>query len=61
MSTETVDQYYPGLEGVIASETAICNLEGKQGNGGLEYRGYAIEDLAGAVSLRGDSFSAASR
>src|SRR3982750_1020892 len=50
MSTAAVDQYYPGLEGVIACESAICNLEGKQGAGGLEYRGYSIEDLAGAVS-----------
>ena len=50
MSTAAEDQYYPGLEGVIASETAICNLEGKQGSGGLEYRGYAIEDLAGHVT-----------
>jgi citrate synthase len=44
------EPYYPGLEGVIASETAICNLEGTEGAGGLEYRGYPIEDLAGAVS-----------
>jgi 2-methylcitrate synthase/citrate synthase II len=50
MSTASVDQYYPGLEGVIASETAIANVEGKQGDGGLEYRGYQIEDLAGQVS-----------
>jgi citrate synthase len=56
MSTEQVDHYYPGLEGVIAGETAICNLEGKQGNGGLEYRGYAIEDLAGAVSYEETAF-----
>ena len=49
MSTDAVETYYPGLEGVIAAETAICNLEGKHGSGGLEYRGYAIEDLAGAV------------
>jgi citrate synthase len=56
MSTEPVDQYYPGLEGVIASETAICNLEGKHGAGGLEYRGYAIEDLAGAVSYEETAF-----
>ncbi len=50
MSTAPVDQYYPGLEGVIASETAISNVEGKQGAGGLEYRGYQIEDLAAGVS-----------
>jgi citrate synthase len=56
MSTVPVEQYYPGLEGVIANETAICNLEGKQGSGGLEYRGYAIEDLAGAVSYEETAF-----
>ncbi len=50
MSTAPTDVLYPGLEGVIACETAICNLEGKQGAGGLEYRGYTIEDLAGKVS-----------
>lgn len=56
MSSESVDQYFPGLEGVIASETAIANLEGKQGDGGLEYRGYRIEDLAGAVSYEETAF-----
>ena len=50
MSTASAEQYYPGLEGVIANETAISNVEGKQGNGGLEYRGYTIEDLAAGVS-----------
>ena len=50
MSTASNDQYYPGLEGVIANETAISNVEGKQGDGGLEYRGYQIEDLAAGVS-----------
>ncbi|MCS7014903.1 MAG: citrate/2-methylcitrate synthase [Gemmatales bacterium] len=33
--------YAPGLEGVIAGETAISTVEG-----GLRYRGYAITDLA---------------
>jgi 2-methylcitrate synthase/citrate synthase II len=50
MSTESVDTYHPGLEGVISNETAIANIEGKGGDGGLEYRGYRIEDLAGVVS-----------
>ncbi len=36
------DQYcFPSLEGVIVGETAIATIEG-----GLQYRGYAIEDLA---------------
>ena len=50
MSTASEDRYYPGLEGVIANETAISNVEGKHGAGGLEYRGYQIEDLAEGVS-----------
>jgi 2-methylcitrate synthase/citrate synthase II len=33
--------YYPGLEGVIAGETAISTIEG-----GLRYRGYPVEQLA---------------
>jgi 2-methylcitrate synthase/citrate synthase II len=33
--------YSPGLEGVIAGETAISTV-----TGGLSYRGYSIEDLA---------------
>ena len=33
--------YSPGLEGVIAGETAICTVEG-----GLSYRGYSVGDLA---------------
>jgi citrate synthase len=35
------EAYHPGLEGVIAGETAISTVDG-----GLSYRGYAIEDLA---------------
>jgi citrate synthase len=33
--------YSPGLEGVIAGETAISTIEG-----GLRYRGYPVEELA---------------
>jgi|SRR5579864_844695 len=51
MSNENGDDYRPGLEGVVSNESAICNLEGKEGSGGLEYRGYRIEDLAGKVSF----------
>jgi citrate synthase len=50
MSTESSGPYYPGLEGVVSNETAIANIEGKDGDGGLEYRGYRIEELAGRVS-----------
>src|SRR5260370_23787571 len=35
------EQYFPGLEGVIAGETAISTI-----TGGLSYRGYSIADLA---------------
>jgi citrate synthase len=37
----TAPAFSPGLEGVIAGETAICTVEG-----GLSYRGYAVGDLA---------------
>ncbi len=37
----TTPSYSPGLEGVIAGETAICTVEG-----GLSYRGYSVGDLA---------------
>ncbi len=40
MTTES-PEYSPGLEGVIAGETAISTVAG-----GLRYRGYAIEELA---------------
>jgi 2-methylcitrate synthase/citrate synthase II len=56
MSGASSEQYHPGLEGVIASETAIANIEGKDGAGGLEYRGYPIEDLAGHVSYEETAF-----
>ena len=56
MSGASAEQYSPGLEGVIASETAIANIEGKDGAGGLEYRGYRIEDLAGHVSYEETAF-----
>ncbi|MHC5537773.1 citrate/2-methylcitrate synthase, partial [Singulisphaera rosea] len=56
MSTVSEDQYRPGLEGVVANETAIANLEGKEGDGGLEYRGYRIEDLAQSVSYEETAF-----
>ncbi len=36
--------YSPGLEGVIAGESEICQVD--EGDAGLRYRGYAIGDLA---------------
>src|SRR6266542_2956539 len=41
--------YSPGLEGVIAGQTAISTV-GKTGRG-LSYRGYSIEDLAEHASF----------
>ncbi|MEW4526309.1 citrate/2-methylcitrate synthase [Maioricimonas sp. JC845] len=41
----TIELYHPGLRGVIAGETEICNLEGT-----LTYRGYNVEDLAESAS-----------
>ena len=35
--------YSPGLEGVIAGESALCLVD--EGAAGLRYRGYAIGDL----------------
>jgi citrate synthase len=56
MSDTSTNDYHPGLEGVIASETAIANIQGKDGAGGLEYRGYRIEDLAEHVSFEETAF-----
>jgi 2-methylcitrate synthase len=36
--------YSPGLEGVIAGESALCEVD--EGEHGLRYRGYAVNDLA---------------
>lgn len=36
--------YSPGLEDVLAGETALCHVD--EGGGGLRYRGYAVGDLA---------------
>ncbi len=33
--------YHPGLQGVVAGETEICKVDG-----GLQYRGYCLHDLA---------------
>ncbi len=56
MSGVSTEQYHPGLEGVIASETAVANIQGRDGAGGLEYRGYPIEELAGHVSYEEAAF-----
>ncbi|MFQ5829622.1 MAG: citrate/2-methylcitrate synthase [Candidatus Methylomirabilia bacterium] len=38
------DTVVKGLEGVVAAETALCDLDGAGGR--LAYRGYSIEELA---------------
>ncbi|UFS70907.1 2-methylcitrate synthase [Geomonas sp. RF6] len=45
----SMENYSPGLEGVVAGTTAISTV-GKKGRG-LTYRGIAIEDLAGHASF----------
>jgi 2-methylcitrate synthase/citrate synthase II len=41
--------YSPGLEGIVAGESAICLVD--EGAAGLRYRGYAVADLAEASSF----------
>ncbi len=50
--TETAELYHPGLEGVIAGETAICCVD----QGKLLYRGYDIADLAKHASFEECAF-----
>src|SRR5213594_113459 len=44
MADKAKEEYSPGLEGVIAGESALCEVD--EGASGLRYRGYAIGDLA---------------
>ncbi len=41
--------YSPGLEGVIAGESALCQID--EGETGLRYRGYAVGDLAESATF----------
>ena len=45
-AAQTPPTYSPGLEGVIAGETAICKVDP---NAGLLYRGYDVHELAPRV------------
>lgn len=45
---QTSPTYSPGLEGVIAGETAICQVDP---NAGLLYRGYDVHELAPRVQF----------
>ena len=42
--TTQTSTYSPGLDGVLAGETALCHVD--EGEGGLRYRGYAVSELA---------------
>ena len=44
-----MSQYVPGLEGIVAAQTAISLVDGA--NGRLVYRGYVIADLAEQMSF----------
>jgi 2-methylcitrate synthase len=44
VETTKTQQYSPGLDGVLAGETALCHVD--EGEGGLRYCGYAVSDLA---------------
>ena len=44
----------PGLEGVIAGESAICQID--EATESLRYRGYLIEDLAEQASFEEIAF-----
>ena len=46
--------YVPGLEGVVASQTAISMVDGE--NGRLVYQGYVIADLAEQMSFEEVAF-----
>jgi citrate synthase len=52
MSTNT--NYVPGLEGIVASQTAISMVDGA--NGRLVYQGYVIADLAEEMSFEEVAF-----
>jgi 2-methylcitrate synthase/citrate synthase II len=44
VETTNNQRYSPGLDGVLAGETALCHVD--EGEGGLRYCGYAVSDLA---------------
>lgn len=46
--------YSPGLEGVIAGESALCLVD--EGDAGLRYCGYAVTDLAESSSFEEVAF-----
>jgi citrate synthase len=49
-----MSSYVPGLEGIVASQTAISMVDGE--NGRLVYQGYVIADLAEEMSFEEVAF-----
>ena len=47
--TPAAPLFRPGLEGVPATQSAICDIDGQKGI--LSYRGYAVDDLAAQSSF----------
>ncbi len=47
--TPAAPPFRPGLEGVPATQSAICDIDGRKGI--LSYRGYAVDDLASQSSF----------
>jgi len=43
VETANTPAYSPGLDGVLAGETVLCQVD--EGEGGLRYRGYSVNDL----------------
>ena len=41
--------FRPGLEGVPATQSSICDIDGQAGK--LSYRGYAVDDLSSHCSF----------
>ena len=54
MSAGANSAYVPGLEGIVASQTAISMVDGQ--NGRLVYQGYVIADLAEQMSFEEVAF-----
>ncbi len=50
----TKGTYSPGLDGVLAGETALCHVD--EGEGGLRYRGYAVKELADKAAFEEVAF-----
>jgi len=53
-SVPSPQTYSRGLEGLVAGDTTIAEIDGERGR--LRYRGYAIDDLVGAVSFEATTY-----